>query len=196
MGLVRFFLDPRGRVSRKDFWLKLVLVGTLLLTFFESAEATYQSFRAGTGHVLLSFSFAIDFPFWSSIQDLTAETPFHSTFALLWFWPPVAISVKRLHDLGYSAWWLAAYVGLGVGIQVIANFGVAFGVLQSAGGSLGPLWYFLAGLSFMGLIATLGLGVLRGQRGPNSYGPDPLLNQADGRNPEAAVERPLVEDTV
>jgi uncharacterized membrane protein YhaH (DUF805 family) len=190
MALVRFYLDPRGRISRKDFWLKLVLVGAIVETVFASSEATWQSFRAGPSHFILSFGLGFEFPFWADLQNVTSTTPFLSAFALLWFWPPVAVSIKRMHDLGWSIRWLAVYVALGVAVQVLANFGTAFGLLQSADGSPGMLWYVLVGLSAVGLLGALSIGVLPGQKGSNRFGPDPLDGVVDGK-PESEASSPV-----
>ena len=75
--LWRVFLDPRGRITRRSYWLYgvLVLLGMGLLC-----------------HVLLAIA---------RVPELKAE---HIVNALL-LWPAVAINAKRWHDCGKSGWW-------------------------------------------------------------------------------------------
>ena len=74
----RLFLDPRGRISRRSFWLYGVL--------------------ALTGLTLLARAL-LDIARWN-----TAEAEALVNLVLLW--PAVAISAKRWHDRDKSAWWV------------------------------------------------------------------------------------------
>jgi uncharacterized membrane protein YhaH (DUF805 family) len=78
-------------------------------------------------------------------------------------WIGLAIAVKRLHDRNKSAWWLVVFyvvpailggiaylVGMAAAVLHIVSFGIT-------------VWAFVE------------LGCLRGTRGPNRYGPDPLM---------------------
>jgi uncharacterized membrane protein YhaH (DUF805 family) len=86
---------------------------------------------------------------------------------LLWGF---SFTTKRLHDRDKSAWWLLVfYLVPGVLGQVAnaARFDGAAGtalhtILALAGFAL-TIWGFVE------------IGCLRGTEGPNSYGPDPLL---------------------
>ncbi len=72
------FLDPRGRISRRTFWLYGVLaLGGLALL----------------GHALLG------------IARWRAEEA-EIVVNLLLLWPAIAISAKRWHDRDKSAWWV------------------------------------------------------------------------------------------
>ena len=75
---LRLFLDPRGRISRRAFWLYGVL--------------------AMTGLSLLA----------RALLDIARVQPdrVDIVVALLMFWPAVAISAKRWHDRDRSAWWV------------------------------------------------------------------------------------------
>lgn len=73
------FLDPRGRITRRRFWLHGVLTLGALGVFLRA---------------LLD------------IARLQAE---HAELAvnLLMLWPAIVISAKRWHDRDRSAWWVA-----------------------------------------------------------------------------------------
>ncbi len=78
-GSPRFvYLDPRGRLSRRAFWLYGVLaLGGLTLL----------------GRALLEIAL---------VRPELAE----SVMSLVLLWPAVAISAKRWHDRDRSAWWV------------------------------------------------------------------------------------------
>jgi uncharacterized membrane protein YhaH (DUF805 family) len=86
---------------------------------------------------------------------------------LLWGF---SFATKRLHDRGKSAWWLAVfYLVPGVLGQLAEAtwFGGAAGVrlhsILALAASALTIWGFVE------------IGCLRGTAGPNTYGPDPLL---------------------
>ena len=73
----------------------------------------------------------------------------------------VPVHVKRLHDRNRSGWWLLAYYGFLAVAVVARDLGPDPVVAQAA---------FLAILVWI----VIDLGCLRGTRGPNRYGADPL----------------------
>ncbi len=81
----------------------------------------------------------------------------------------VSVGLRRLHDRGKSAWWLALFtlgpIALIAPVQLVKHN-------ASTGLLLG-----LALLSLLGMVlaiwAWIEIGFLRGQKGPNRYGPDP-----------------------
>ncbi|MYB15504.1 MAG: DUF805 domain-containing protein [Chloroflexi bacterium] len=99
--------------------------------------------------------------------------------------PFLAVSARRLHDTGRSAWWLLSYLVSGVAIIVLA---VAGFVLAFAGEDIFSEFDFedaefvtLAVILLFGLLAGLAasllplvLCALPGTVGPNRFGDDPL----------------------
>jgi uncharacterized membrane protein YhaH (DUF805 family) len=75
----------------------------------------------------------------------------------------LAIGIKRLHDRDKSGWWIVLF-------YVLPPF-LAGGGNQTEGGTSGGLALISAVLYIWGLVW---LGFLRGTRGPNRFGPDPL----------------------
>jgi uncharacterized membrane protein YhaH (DUF805 family) len=77
-------------------------------------------------------------------------------------WIGLAISAKRLHDRNKSAWWLIVfYIVPGILGGIAYQIGMAGAVLHIVSFGI-TVWAFVE------------LGCLRGTRGPNRYGPDPL----------------------
>jgi uncharacterized membrane protein YhaH (DUF805 family) len=104
--------------------------------------------------------------------------------SILLIWPNLAITVKRLHDMGKTGWfaaipWVAFIVGMvmiigAVGTAIITN-PQAFehedpSALVAMFGSMmgGFAVMFLAGLAFL-----LWIGITDSQKGDNKYGPNP-----------------------
>jgi uncharacterized membrane protein YhaH (DUF805 family) len=78
-------------------------------------------------------------------------------------WIGLAIGAKRLHDRDKSAWWLLVFYA-------------APGILSTAGNQMEDLGFIILHIISFGITvwAFVELGCLRGTRGPNRYGPDPL----------------------
>lgn len=104
---------------------------------------------------------------------------------LLLISPFLAVSARRLHDTGRSAWWLLSYLASGAALVVLA---VSAFILAFAGEDLFSEIEFedaefatLAVLLLFGLLAGLAasllplvLCALPGTVGPNRFGDDPL----------------------
>jgi uncharacterized membrane protein YhaH (DUF805 family) len=90
---------------------------------------------------------------------------FIPAFGLL-IWIGLALGVKRLHDRDKSAWWLLLFYVVPSLLDGIGRLvGWAGFILDLIGAAI-VIW------------ALIELGFLRGTKGPNNYGPDPLLGQA------------------
>lgn len=97
--------------------------------------------------------------------------------------PGLAVSVRRLHDIDRTGWWLAAPIALYAVIIGAVVYGI--GSMLGASANLDPTsgaGPHVAALAIAGIagIALLVLGItlfvfacLAGTRGPNRYGPDP-----------------------
>src|SRR5262249_45043284 len=107
------------------------------------------------------------------------------TLALLF--PAFAVVVKRLNDRGHPVWVAAIWLGL-------ACAGAAFGAFidpftAATNWPRGEWAAFIRIFVIVGLWFMIDLGMLRGQRGPNRHGPDPLGVAGDADTMQSAVQR-------
>ena len=99
-------------------------------------------------------------------------------------WPNLAISVKRLHDMGHAGWlvvipWAVGIVGTiaaasMMGISAFSNAAaLEEGDPAAILGLLGPALGLVAVVGLVCLGFLLWIGLSDGQRGDNRYGPNP-----------------------
>lgn len=143
----------RGRINRAKYWLSMlvyVVVGLLL------------------GLVGLVTGRVTGFQVPSRIVELVI------------FVSSLAVTVKRLHDRDKSAWWLLAYY-LVPSILIAIALAAAFVGIDGLGG-MAAGWGFLVKLAILGAFAFslwffVDLACLRGTKGYNRFGPDPLARR-------------------
>ena len=115
----------RGRSRRKEYWYFLLFFALIsaLLSALDLLAGTYSS-RYQTGL-------------------------FTSVFTIATFVPWLGLSVRRLHDIGYSGRWLwvmllgvfAIAVNLAIGLVVFIVLSIAFAVAAIVDGDSGPNKY-------------------------------------------------------
>jgi uncharacterized membrane protein YhaH (DUF805 family) len=129
---------------------------------------------------------------------LLVAVPEQSDSLPVYLWPMKALAlwlgtiglIKRLHDVGRSAWWvLAGMAGLCVWSAVVAVVtGVMFGSAALVPGSTG--YIVLLGLVMLPAIGvTFWLHLEPGDPFPNRFGPPPV------RTPESAQESESAQET-
>jgi uncharacterized membrane protein YhaH (DUF805 family) len=100
--------------------------------------------------------------------------------------PSISLSVRRLHDIGKSGWWMMTLVGISFIwiIWIISLIDKLSGLENWGEGKSDAFWEeFLASflvtggiLAIVGIAITIGWVVWfvrKGDKGPNKYGPDP-----------------------
>jgi len=98
------------------------------------------------------------------------------------FIPSISISVRRLHDIGRSGWWLLVWVMTTLPwIIWIVGFITAIGTFEESGKD--DIWPILTPwLIWAGILTLVNVGVCiwwvvwfvkKGDKGPNRFGPDP-----------------------
>lgn len=141
-----------GRLSRQNFWIGFAIVYGASLVIV-----------CGASLVL------------SIIPIVNMIAP----FALIW--PNLAITVKRLHDMGKSGWLAAIPIVSGT-IAAIASIIVLLVTILAVYGdetNTGVLGVIVPAMVLIGIIALINIGFLiwigatDSQRGPNQYGPNP-----------------------
>jgi uncharacterized membrane protein YhaH (DUF805 family) len=135
-----FFLSLKGRISRQEFWLGYFLV---LAVLFLSIPLL-QSLSLGLRRPASGSWYRNELEMALLIPKIAA--------AVAMVWPLTAIYVKRLHDVGYSGWWLLAFIG--------------------------AMWLTtLTGVDQRNLVTAALfaiLGFVPGNRGDNRFGADPV----------------------
>jgi len=89
--LLQLYLGLRGRITRRTYWLHGVL-SLLLLGVVVNALLAIANVDNDTAGRLVN---------------------------LVFLWPLIAVSVKRQHDFGFSAWWALIHFIPGVGSLVL-----------------------------------------------------------------------------
>jgi uncharacterized membrane protein YhaH (DUF805 family) len=135
LNLAKFYFDPRGRISRKDFWFRFVLVGIVLECVLGTLDAIWRSAQVGEGDLILHFGAGIAFPFWNGALRVSLDPPFMWIGAVLWLWPQIVIFIKRLHDLNRSSWWLGGAALVSAMVQGAVLYVGAAGLLANPGGA-------------------------------------------------------------
>jgi uncharacterized membrane protein YhaH (DUF805 family) len=173
-----FLFSFEGRINRAKYWLAgliivcwmIFLAGLALGIAKVLSAAGPASFGFRTDDIFrmvdpATFRSAIDK---LSNGGLTAATliarSVQAIGTLLFLWVYAATSIKRLHDRHKSGWWMVAFfVVPGLYHQFEDRLGDSY-----TAAFLGPI---VGVLALWGFIAML---CLKGTRGPNRFGPDPL----------------------
>lgn len=106
---------------------------------------------------------------WAFYRDLTVprynpKPAFSFVVQLVFILPLAAAATRRLHDTGNSGWWLGLYLGLNLLIALLNTFLALPDPVQTL------LWVAQAGLGLAMLIVL----ALKGDAGPNRFGPNPV----------------------
>src|SRR5690606_17851549 len=108
--------------------------------------------------------------------------PLINLLGIALLWPFTAISVKRLHDMGRPAWfvaipWAVSIILTTVGFVMMGLSIVAAGAYNDSPGAffalMGPGFGAFAVGSLLWIAFLLWIGLVEGQPGDNAYGPNP-----------------------
>lgn len=156
-----FFFGFDGRVNRAKCWRVTFLNIFCLMLFMLIVPLN------------LAGSFGNADASWAAPLSLALIIGTMGPAVIISTWCYCAIAIKRLHDRNKSGWWLAAFYGAPI--------------------LLDKLWDRLDhptlayGVSFIGLVLSvwgfIEIFCLRGTRGPNPFGPDPLAKNYVGSRP-------------
>ena len=163
------------------------------LTFTDSIKVCFQKYIDFNGRAPRSeyWWFALFCVVSQAIVNVIPLVSFVGwMYGLVLLLPSLAVTVRRLHDTGRSAWWLLIYVAIIIAIIVglivliitlFAGFGLGFsGGTESESDLVGAGLVVSALLFAVGVVGGLMLVVLcaqPGTNGPNRYGPNPLESQ-------------------
>ena len=143
------YFDFKGRSSRSEFWWFTLLCFLVGILFFIISINTMPSFDK------MMDPFYDDS--WGLIDYVSA------LWSLAVFIPSLSVSVRRLHDLNRTGWWLMAFIGgyfistvliIGGIVAIAASLALAMaGDINAAPASLGGAYMMIA-LGFGGLIGV------------------------------------------
>jgi uncharacterized membrane protein YhaH (DUF805 family) len=150
-----FLFSFRGRIRRATFGLIVLGYAVYVVVVIVAVETLLPRLLAGL---------------WSFVMWLPATLVF------------ITAVVRRLHDRGRSAAWLAVFFGLPFLILLFLGFPLG---LAHQNESISPA-FFYAGMALI-LVPTnllywwgvVEICFLRGTKGENRFGPDPLTNHSD-----------------
>lgn len=162
MNFANLYLSPKGRISRKTWWLGtlgLIVIAIIAQVVIGMIGAIFGLHKTTFGVGLISLI----------------------SMAVL-FVPYYALTTKRLHDRGRPEWFFWAFLGPTIAYSALVMIGVAgsmeeiemFGqkTLTLKPNALGQATSVAA--FAVGLWALIELGFLKGHTGENAHGPDPL----------------------
>jgi uncharacterized membrane protein YhaH (DUF805 family) len=147
-----FLFSFEGRINRAKYWLVALafLIGEtfiLMQSLFVLANSLSNADPATIATLIPRLFYAIAYPLYAVVTWICATT-----------------TIKRLHDRNRSGWW-------------IIPFGVLPVLLPEVAGWVGQsyLALFLGTVAFvLSIWSVVETFCLRGTRGPNRFGPDPL----------------------
>ena len=168
----RKYGDFSGRAPRPEYWWWLVgyvIAGSIL--------ATIDAFIV------------------SLVDQEDAFSPLYLVFVLAVLLPSLAVTSRRLHDIGKSGWWLLVWIGItsiGWIPFALGAAALALGLLDEWSGTNVELIPLILG-GFLTLVVQVSVFIWmvlwlarQGDAGPNSYGPSP--RPAAAAVPSAPVE--------
>lgn len=168
---LRFILfDTHGRISRSQFWVGLVVLAV--------ASAIIQVLVYAVLAVLYNVD-GLDTVSKQVLDPVTAVLVAYAILFLIFFFPSLALFVKRFHDRDQKATILYLFYGLFLCFLFLIgdvprseDFG---GELEGAAAlSIGLAFIVYIGVSIVGIYLLVICGFLKGTKGPNKYGEDPV----------------------
>ena len=166
MSIMDKLFSFQGRLRRRDWWLFSILLGVLSwvvssVTMGMMGVSMMSLFPMGAGGQSADIAGA-------AIKVFEVQC----AVSLLFLWPGLALSIKRLHDRDRPGWLIAL-----VYILSVANQALTFQAMQSGVvGMMHPDMLRLC-VSLLLLVVAIWmlveLGFLDGTQGPNKYGPSP-----------------------
>ncbi len=160
--LKRYF-DFRGRSRRKEFWM-WVLFTVIANIVLSAADAALGLGGSMSGNSNLGADGSSMGAAGALKGGLLA-----SLFALATFIPSVAVSVRRLHDINRTGWWIVFPL-----VFSVTGFVLMFaGAMSGLGGTTVAVGTGILVLGVLSLLLLLIWYFMAGTAGPNRFGEDP-----------------------
>lgn len=159
--MLKFLCNPYGRISRFSYIVKFMFPLNLALAIARVSDAMRTVNTKGE----------------LSALGLIAGPAVY--FVLLIFaWPVVAVSIRRLHDLGHSGYWVL------MPLICLAVLFLDGSLLFNTPEEIRDMFYGDAKYTFLAAIVPVGIFLVYmnagpGEEGDNIYGEDPIRHIAD-----------------
>lgn len=152
-----------GRIGRQKFWISaIILLVVSLLVGWALHFIGLGTVRVSSG--MVSFDNGNSMQFSRSLFILSPLGGILHTIIMLW--PVAAVSLKRRHDKGSPGYDVLVFLALNVGGELLLLLGLAPSHIL-----VGPISLVT---SVLGVYLLVVMGFLKGEDGPNKFGPDPL----------------------
>lgn len=183
MDWVWYLFKFNGRINRAKFWLAgliivcwmMFLAGLLISTGLVGGKGTTFGFNVDDVFRLFDPDTYRSLS-WSGLPALLIKVAGTALFV----WVYLAVSIKRLHDRDKSAWWMIPFF-------------VAPGLINQFSDRLPDESYSVMIAAWTAFVLCIWgfveMGLLRGTRHPNLYGPNPL-GKVQGRPRDERDNRP------
>jgi Predicted membrane protein len=172
------FTSFDGRISRKTFWIGTlilivawIVVGFVVLPIFGASlmpnPAMLDPTAGNVEEMGQQFLNIVSAAAWANLVML-----------IIFAYPMIAVMIKRRHDRNNAGTDVYVYLGLLALLQILQALGLCYtlsdvnGVLMPTPTLVGTIAPIIVGI--FGLYLLVVMGFLRGDAGPNTYGPDPL----------------------
>jgi uncharacterized membrane protein YhaH (DUF805 family) len=154
------------------------------MTFSQAVGTCFRKFATFSGRArraeywwffLFTVLLAIPAAGLDAILMPRGNEPISSLLSLVLFLPQIAVSVRRMHDTGWSGWWILGFFVYFIAAlmgSIMAVFGPAGRGSPGHEGEIVPA-VLLGGAVLYGIFLFV-LTVLKGMDGANKYGADPL----------------------
>lgn len=106
------------------------------------------------------------------------------------FLPSLTMSVRRLHDIGRTGWWMAAPMGFSVlgGVFIFSGAVTGLGGHGSSGGFIAILGIICLICAIVSSVLVLVWAFIDSKPEANQYGPSPKYEVAGEAEPAASLE--------
>jgi uncharacterized membrane protein YhaH (DUF805 family) len=160
MPWTQYLFSFQGRIGRGGFWL----------FFFVVQFANQVAYLMIASAIMLLWNGSLDVDQAGTLETVTL-TILALPFVPIAFISPFAIWAKRLHDRNKSGWWQIVY------LPSFALFATAMELHDDHLVS-DPLYYLSVAIAAIGYAVLIWIAIeaafIRGTRGENRFGPDPL----------------------
>ncbi len=159
------YVQFSGRSRRKEFWMWVlfIILATIVLTILDSMLGLGGRTFAGPSSTTTPTMTSVGYGAFASGGLLT------SIFSLAILIPNIAVSVRRLHDIDRSGWFI---------LLPLLPYGIGLGMMAAGAMSASPAYMVMGGVAMLiGFICAILLLVwycTPGTQGSNRFGPDPL----------------------